>query len=102
MPKPGTSKTGPLSYSQLVKKIIADPTFAKSVHKLVCAARGGDKNAVKKINALYQLTSADLKKCCLSAEFVRSLDCEKDHDHIPPPPKTTPTTIMHLDFAATV
>src|SRR3954469_1836913 len=101
MPKSGTTTTGPLSYSQLVKKVIADPTFAKSVHKLVCAARGGDKTAVTKINALYQLTSADLKKCCLSADLVRSMDCEKDHDH-GPPPKTTPTTIMLLDFAATV
>lgn len=102
MPKPGKSKTGPLSYSELVKKIIADPTFAKSVHKLVCAARGGDKDAVKKINALYQLTSADLKKCCLSAEFVRSLNCDHPgHDH-GPPAKTTPTTVMLLDFAATV
>src|SRR5438034_541875 len=101
MPRAAKTKTGPMSYSQLVKKIIADPAFAQSVHKLVCAARGGDKAAVTKINALYRLTAADLKKCCLTPGHIKMFDCDKLRPY-GPPPLTTPTTIMLLDFAATV
>jgi hypothetical protein len=100
MAKPKSTKTAPLSYSQLVKKIIGDPEFAKRVHDLVCAARGGDKAAANKLSALYKLTPADLKKCCLPARFVKSLDCGRKNEYTPF--ATTPTTVMLLDFAAMV
>jgi hypothetical protein len=100
MAKPRSTKTAPLSYGQLVKKIIGDPEFAKRVHDLVCAARGGDKAASNKLSALYKLTPADLKKCCLSASFVKTLDCGQKNHYVPY--GTTPTTVMLLDFAAMV
>src|SRR6267142_915316 len=100
MAKPRTTNSRPMSYSQLVKKIIADADFAKSVHKLVCAARGGDKKATLKLKALFKLTSADLKKCCLPRAFVKSLDCGTPGYYAQF--GTTPTTVMLLDFAAMV
>ena len=100
MAKPRSTKTAPLSYGKLVKKIIGDREFAKYVHDLVCAARDGDKAAANKLNGLYKLTAADLKKCCLPRAFVRSLDCGKQAYYVPF--GTTPTTVMLLDFAAMV
>ena len=100
MAKPRSTKAVPLSYSKLVKKIIGDPEFAKYVHDLVCGARDGDKAAANKLDALYKLTDADLKKCCLPRAFVRSLDCGKQNYYAPF--ATTPTTVMLLDFAAMV
>jgi hypothetical protein len=100
MAKPRSTKTAPLSYSQLVKKIVGDPEFAKYVHDLVCAARDGNKAAANKLDALYTLTAADLKKCCLPRAFVRSLDCGMKNYYAAF--GTTPTTVMLLDFAAMV
>jgi hypothetical protein len=100
MAKPRSTKEGPLSYSDAVKKIIADPAFAKTVHKLVCAARGGDKDAMKKLDSMFKVTAADLKKCCLPLKFVKSLDCGSPNYYAQF--GTTPTTLMLLDFAATV
>ncbi len=100
MAKPRSTKTAPLSYSKLVKKIIGDPEFAKYVHDLVCVARSGDKAAANKLNALYKLTAADLKKCCLPAGVVKSLNCGRDNYYATF--GTTPTTVMLLDFAAMV
>jgi hypothetical protein len=100
MAKTRSPKTAPMSYRQLVQKIIGDPEFAKRIHGLVCDARGGDKKSAAELNSLYKLTPADLKRCCLPAAFIKSLDCGREGYY--EPFATTPTTVMLLDFAAMV
>jgi hypothetical protein len=88
-----------LTYKQLVRKIVKDRKFAKKVHKLVCQARDGNKEAAKKLKTLFTLTDEDLEQCCLPAELVNMLDC--GINQVLQPFKTNTTTLL-LDFAAMV
>lgn len=99
MAKSKASPKKPLSYKQFVQRVIAEPQYGKDVHKLVCKARAGDKEAAKKLKAMVTLTNDDIKKCCLPKKTLSLLDCgqNKSLEVF----KTNTTTLL-LDFAAMV
>lgn len=99
MEKSKTSPKKQLTYKQLVRKIIKDCEFAHDVHELVCQARGGDKEAARKLDALFKLTEEDLEECCLPSGLAEMLDCGRNNAF--QPFKTNTTTLL-LDFAAMV
>jgi hypothetical protein len=88
-----------LTYTQLVRKILKDRQFARKVHKLVCQARDGDKEAAKKLGRLFTLTDEDLEQCCLPSNVRQILKCGVN---VADRPYGTNTTTFLVAFTAVV
>jgi hypothetical protein len=65
---PNPSK--PHSLKKIVKKIIADPKYAKFIHGQVRKARGGDRAAKATLNAHFKPEVAELKALKVSAPMT--------------------------------
>lgn len=79
----------PLSLEEAVKKILADPGFAKFIHGEVLKARGGDENAAARVATHFRPLPEELTALKLKASDFTARGC------------TNPTTNL-LDFAAHV
>jgi hypothetical protein len=60
----------PLSYKEVVKKILNDTDFAEFFHGEVVKARMGDKAAEKNVARYFKLTPEELKELKLSTKIT--------------------------------
>lgn len=79
----------PHSLKQMVKKLLADPSYARFIHRHVLRARKGDVEAVRTLHAHFKPERTELSALNLKAsDFQAPLPC----------PGTTNCVL--LDFAA--
>jgi hypothetical protein len=81
----------PLSLEQTVKKILAEPEFAKFIHSHIQKSRQGDQEAANVVFAHYQPQPEELKALKLPRKLLDQKDVEDD---------TCTSTFMLIDFAA--
>jgi hypothetical protein len=79
----------PHSLKRMVKKIVADPDYARFIHRHVLKARKGDAEAARTLRAHFKPEKSELSALNLKAS---------DFEGISPCPGTT--TCVLLDFAA--
>ena len=78
----------PHSLKRIVKKILADPDYARFIHRHVLKARRGDAAAVRTVNAHFKPETAELS----------ALNLKRSDFDLPPCPGTS--GFLLLDFAA--
>ncbi|MBA2585280.1 MAG: hypothetical protein H0U99_02205 [Chthoniobacterales bacterium] len=83
-PKPAK----PLSFKQVVDKILEEPDYAEFIHNEVLKARDGDTEAGKKVAAHFKPLPDELKRLKLPPDFGDDDRC------------TNNTTHYLIDFAA--
>lgn len=84
IPAPAT----PLSFKQVVAKILSDADYAKFIHGEVVKARKGDAAAMKNVNAHFKMLPEELKNLSLPPNFGSCSNCTE-----------TNTTLFVLEFA---
>jgi hypothetical protein len=78
----------PHSLKKMVKKILADPDYARFIHDQVLKARRGDPSAISTVSAHFRPLAEELK----------ALQLKRSDFDIGPCPGTT--GLMMIDFAA--
>ena len=81
----------PLSLKQTVKKILAEPEFAKFIHSQIRKSREGDQEAANVVFAHYRPQPEELKALKLPRGLLHHKDVESDF---------CTSTFMLIDFAA--
>ena len=79
----------PHSLKRMVKKLLADPDYARFIYRHVLKARKGDVEAVRTLHAHFKPERAELSALNLKASDFKA----------PPPCPGTTNTVL-LDFAA--
>jgi hypothetical protein len=64
----------PLSFGAMVKKILADPEFAKFIHQEVIKARGGDQTAADEVFDYFWPLPEELEALRLPADMLEHRD----------------------------
>ncbi len=85
----------PYSLKGIVKKIIADPDYAKFIHGEVRKARGGDRAAAARVEAHFKPLQSELKALKVPASQMKHILCCSACTHL-----IEGTTL--IDFAAYV
>jgi len=68
----------PHSLKRIVKKIIADPDYAKFIHGEVRKARGGDRAAAARVAAHFKPLRSELKALKIPASQMNTvLECSE-------------------------
>lgn len=80
----------PLSFRQVVTKILADTGYAKFIHSEVVKARKGNATAAKTVAAHFEMLPEELKELSLPANFGSCINCTESK---------TNTTLFVLEFA---
>jgi hypothetical protein len=82
--------TKPFSFKQVVKKILAEPEFAKFIHGLVLEARDGNQYAADTVNDYFKPLPDEMKRLKLPPGLLKHRDVKDKH---------CTTTHMLIDFA---
>ncbi len=85
----------PYSLKGIVKKIIADPDYAKFIHGEVRKTRGGDRAAAARVAANFKPLHSELKALKVPASQMKHILCCSACTHL-----IEGTTL--IDFAAYV
>lgn len=90
-------KGKPMTYKQIVHKIIYDAGYAREIHELILKARRKDKSAIHDLESRFRLGPEELEDIGLSKGELDRLSCDKGDSEIF---STNHTSWMLLDFAA--
>jgi hypothetical protein len=80
----------PLSFEAAVKKILAEPDFAKFIHGEILKARGGDQDAADLVHKYFRPLPEEMKDLKLPRELLDQNDVNNIFCTI---------TFMLIDFA---